>query len=247
MFQRRLTAPFCLISARNITGGRRGRVCQSKCVPAPNQPPYTADYQPKVDEIAKSEFGGTTALDPDPVLPRLGRSARRRPNYIMQSPDVIVFLYNAAPYSTYRMIYLGGRPHPDMKTYETTYFGDSIGHWEGDTLVVDTVGFNDDTWLGGGGPIGTVQYTSIHSEKEHVDRTANARWQRAELRSHGGRPRSARGTLETGSAHVAPRRPRYGAALRGCAHGEHLHSDCGPHREAQPGRQGHQAALRLSL
>ena len=34
--------------------------------------------------------------------------------------------------------------------------------------MVDTIGFNDDTWLGGGGPVGTVQNTSVHSEKEHV-------------------------------------------------------------------------------
>ena len=86
----------------------------------------------------------------------------------MQSPQVITFFYAAAPYSTFHAIYMDGRPHPDMKTYETTYFGDSIGRWEGDTLVVDTIGFNDDTWLGGGGATGTAQFTSLHSEKEHA-------------------------------------------------------------------------------
>src|SRR5207237_306097 len=43
-----------------------------------------------------------------------------------------------------------------------------IGHWEGDTLVVDVVGLTDETWLGGGGATGRAMYTSIHSDQEHV-------------------------------------------------------------------------------
>jgi hypothetical protein len=46
---------------------------------------------------------------------------------------------------TYRTIHLDGRPHP--KGVLPSYYGDSIGHWEGDTLVVDTVGFNEDFWM----------------------------------------------------------------------------------------------------
>src|ERR1700682_2617517 len=44
--------------------------------------------------------------------------------------------------------------------------GHSIGHWEGDSLVVDVVGLNDETWVGGGnqGP----RNATIHSDKEHV-------------------------------------------------------------------------------
>jgi hypothetical protein len=42
-----------------------------------------------------------------------------------------------------RFVYTDGRPHRDVKapSYVPTGFGDSIGHWEGDTLVVDTIGF----------------------------------------------------------------------------------------------------------
>jgi hypothetical protein len=40
---------------------------------------------------------------------------------------------------------MDGRPHP--KALEPTYAGHSIGHWEGDKLVVDTVGFNEGTWI----------------------------------------------------------------------------------------------------
>ncbi len=43
-----------------------------------------------------------------------------------------------------RRIYTGGEAHFSAKTGETSYFGDSTGHWEGDTLVVDTVGLNPD-------------------------------------------------------------------------------------------------------
>ena len=117
-----------------------GRICQSDSCQAPNQPVYTPTYMKKVKEIAASEFGGTTALDPIQSCRASGVPRAGVPSYVMQSPQVISFLYAAAPYSTYRMIYMDGRPHPDMKTYETTYFGDSIGHWDGDTLVAGGYG-----------------------------------------------------------------------------------------------------------
>src|SRR6266550_3207565 len=46
---------------------------------------------------------------------------------------------------TFRIIHTDGRSHP--QDVDPTWFGDSIGRWEGDTLVVDTVGLNDRTWL----------------------------------------------------------------------------------------------------
>jgi hypothetical protein len=45
---------------------------------------------------------------------------------------------------SYRQVFLN-RPHP--KDMNPTWYGDSIGHWDGDTLVVDTIGFNGKTWL----------------------------------------------------------------------------------------------------
>jgi hypothetical protein len=44
-----------------------------------------------------------------------------------------------------------GRTHPPEDQLNPSYFGDSIGHWEGDTLVVDTVGFNEKFWFIRGG------------------------------------------------------------------------------------------------
>ena len=46
---------------------------------------------------------------------------------------------------TFRVVYMDGRPHPEK--LEPSYYGHSIGRWEGDTLVVDTVGFNEKHWI----------------------------------------------------------------------------------------------------
>jgi hypothetical protein len=46
---------------------------------------------------------------------------------------------------TWRVIYMDGRPHP--KDFDPSFAGHSVGHWEGDSLVVDTVGFNERFWL----------------------------------------------------------------------------------------------------
>ena len=46
---------------------------------------------------------------------------------------------------TWRIIYMDGRPHPDDLV--PSYYGHSVGHWEGDTLVIDTVGFNERFWM----------------------------------------------------------------------------------------------------
>jgi hypothetical protein len=58
----------------------------------------------------------------------------------------------------WRQIWTDGRQHP--KDVEPTYMGDSIGRWEGDMFVVDSVGFNDKTWLD--------FYGNPHSEQMHL-------------------------------------------------------------------------------
>jgi hypothetical protein len=65
------------------------------------------------------------------------------PVQIVQTPKEVIILYEYD--HTVRHIYIDGRKHPDDVT--PTYMGHSIGHWDGDTLVVDTVGFNGKTWL----------------------------------------------------------------------------------------------------
>ena len=56
-----------------------------------------------------------------------------------------VYIFDIGGPHTYRTIYLDGRPHP--ATLQPSYYGHSIGWWDGDTLVVDTVGFNDAFWI----------------------------------------------------------------------------------------------------
>ena len=63
---------------------------------------------------------------------------------IIQSPAVVALLYESGT-GRYRQIYLDGRHLPEDPN--PTWLGYSVGHWEGDTLVVESAGFNDRTWL----------------------------------------------------------------------------------------------------
>jgi hypothetical protein len=65
----------------------------------------------------------------------------------LSTPEKILIVYGPQQINTagVERIYLNRKQHP--KNLLPTWDGDSIGHWEGDTLVVDTVGFNDKSWL----------------------------------------------------------------------------------------------------
>jgi hypothetical protein len=56
-----------------------------------------------------------------------------------------IYIFDIGGPHTFRTIYMDGRTHPPNLT--PTYYGHSIGWWEGDTLVVDTTGFNEGFWL----------------------------------------------------------------------------------------------------
>jgi hypothetical protein len=56
-----------------------------------------------------------------------------------------VYIFDIGGPHTYRTVYMDGRTHP--KNYYPTYYGHSIGWWEGDTLIVDSVGFNEGFWM----------------------------------------------------------------------------------------------------
>jgi hypothetical protein len=72
----------------------------------------------------------------------------------------IYVLSGGGPHS-WREIYMDGRSHPDPDTWDPTYFGHSIGHWEDDVLVVDTVGFNERFWFARR-PTGMVHTDALH-------------------------------------------------------------------------------------
>lgn len=109
----------------------------------PNQPPYKPELMDKVKDMARNESKLDPAFYCKPGgVPRIGP-----PHAIIQVPGMpIVFLYQVIAGNTFRIVPTDGRGHdPDA---DPSYYGDSIGHWEGDTLVVDATSFNDDTWLG---------------------------------------------------------------------------------------------------
>lgn len=66
------------------------------------------------------------------------------PYELVQTPTRLVMIFED-DVPSHRTVYLDGRGHP--KDPNPTWMGHSIGHWEGDTLVVDTIGFNDKSWL----------------------------------------------------------------------------------------------------
>jgi hypothetical protein len=68
-----------------------------------------------------------------------------QPRKIVQTPDLIVIMYEAN-YGL-RQIFMDGRPLPNPKDVDPWWYGYSVGHWDGDTLVVETTGFRDDVWL----------------------------------------------------------------------------------------------------
>jgi hypothetical protein len=119
--------------------------------PLPLQPwaQKLADERKKNGEIddpeAKCLPGGVPRISPYPMK-------------IVQTPDLIVMLFEGNVHS-YRQFFIDGRPHD--KTLDPSFMGDSIAHWEGDTLVVDTVNFNDRTWLSSGS-------AAPHTDKLHV-------------------------------------------------------------------------------
>jgi len=74
----------------------------------------------------------------------------------VQGPKTVVFLYF---YSYYRLIPVDGRKHSDDP--DPSFFGEEIGRWEGDTLVIDSTGFKDDkVWID--------ENANPHSDALHV-------------------------------------------------------------------------------
>jgi len=121
--------------------------------------PGDVSMQPWAEKIFNERKDGSRAKEePDANclpqgVPKL--DAAPVPWKIIQLPSEVVILYEA--FTQYRQIFLDGRSHP--KDPEPTWMGHSVGHWEGDTLVVDSVGFNDKTWLD---LAGRVQTEKLH-------------------------------------------------------------------------------------
>jgi len=117
----------------------------------PNKPIYKAEFWEKVQtlDINGNHEDPTFRCGPAGV-PRMGF-----PNKIVMNPSEVVFLYDAG--NTFRWIPINKAHNAER---DASYKGDSVAKWEGDTLVVDTTNFNDQTWLGWPG--------YFHSDELHV-------------------------------------------------------------------------------
>ncbi len=63
---------------------------------------------------------------------------------LVQTPSLLVVLFEDS--GGFRQVFMDGRPHP--QDLDPSWVGHSIGKWDGDTLVVDTIGYNDESWIG---------------------------------------------------------------------------------------------------
>ena len=87
-------------------------------------------------------------------LPTSGPGFFNAPGFdFVDAPDQqSVFILNIAGPHSWRVIHMDGRPHPTGDALRPTFLGHSTGRWEGDTLVIDTVGFNEKQWIAGSYP-----------------------------------------------------------------------------------------------
>lgn len=112
----------------------------------PNKPIYRPEFWDKVQKLDQDGNQEDPSYSCMPLgVPRMGP-----PMKIVQTQDELIFLYAGAQ-DTYRVIPMDGRPHTPLKDLDGTWRGEAIGHWEGDTMVIDTIGFNDTSWLDIGG------------------------------------------------------------------------------------------------
>jgi hypothetical protein len=103
------------------------------------QPWAEALYQQRVRDMGKDAPRAACLPDPFPYYHMVDLAR------FVQTPGLIVVLYQGTTNSVHRTIFTDGRELP--KDPNPTWMGYSVGHWEGDTLVVDTAGFNDRSWL----------------------------------------------------------------------------------------------------
>ena len=117
---------------------------------AANMPHYKPELMAKVRDLDKRQVEADPVLRcKNPGLPRIGP-----PDKIVQQSGQIVFLYDDVSGAFWRIIPMDGRPH--RTDVDPSYLGDSVGHWEGDTLVVEANQFNDDSWLTDNGAFHTA-------------------------------------------------------------------------------------------
>ena len=124
------------------------------------RPVYKPQHWDKVQQLDM----WTNKYDPVMTCQPLGVPREGAPRRIIQTDKDVIFIYTGGDagggYGEFRIIPTDGRKRTKDPNFEYTYLGDTVGRWEGDTLVLDSVGFTDATWLGRGG--------FFHSGEMHV-------------------------------------------------------------------------------
>jgi hypothetical protein len=125
-----------------------------------NRPVYKPEHWDKVQELDM----WTNKYDPVMTCQPLGVPRQGPPRRIYQTDNDVTFIYLGGDagggYGEYRIIPTDNRKRDANAEFDITYLGNSVGRWEGDTLVIDSTSFIDTTWLGRGG--------LFHSDQMHV-------------------------------------------------------------------------------
>jgi len=103
--------------------------------------------QPWAAKVLKERTDNNSKDNPDAHCLPMGLMQLHehpQPRKIIQTRNLMVIIYEAN--SGLRQIFMDGRPLPPADV-EPWWYGYSVGHWDGDTLVVETTGFRDDVWL----------------------------------------------------------------------------------------------------
>jgi hypothetical protein len=121
---------------------RPARVPIPGALPFTPAPSYKPEFHAKVKNLSDNESKTDQVFYCGrPGVPRIGP-----PRKIVQVPNEMIFLYEDASGDPYRIVPTDGRAH--RSDANPSYYGDSVAHWDGDTLVVDVTNFVDDTWFG---------------------------------------------------------------------------------------------------
>jgi len=136
----------------------------------PNHPLYKPEFWDKVQQLDM----WTNKDDPVMTCLPLGIPRQGAPARIFHTDNDITLIYRGGldgggGYPELRMIPIDGKPHDPQRALQYTFTGYTVARWEGDTLVLDSVGFTDETWLGRGGLFHSDQMRVI----EKFTRTGN--------------------------------------------------------------------------
>ncbi len=147
---------------RGFGGGGRANIIID---PPDGRIPYTPEARAKAEDIVKNHLADEPELNcyesgvPHSESNRFGAQIIQTPGYWIQLTE---FLH------TVRIIPFDGRPHIDAKYH--LFQGDPVGHWEGDTLVVDTTNQNDKTWFD---LYGNFKTNNLHVTEKFTPLNAN--------------------------------------------------------------------------